>query len=52
MDGNVIPKSLIEDYFKTKEKQLDSLDVDFGEEDFIGYRDEDGYLVLPKEYDN
>lgn len=52
MDGNVIPKSLIEDYFKTKEKQLDSPHVDFGEDDFIGYRDEDGYLVLPKEYDN
>lgn len=46
-----IPLPVIRDYFA----DADSLDADkkqFKQSDFIGYRDADGVLVLPKEWDD
>ena len=49
--NTIIPKNLIKTYFQNNEKKLPLMHTDFSENDFIGYRDEEGYLVLPKEYD-
>lgn len=47
----IIPKELIAKYFRGEESNLPTLNLEFDENDYIGYRDDDGYLVLPKEYD-
>ena len=43
----VIPTEAIEDYFKNNVSPLG--DDDYSDFEFIGYRDDDGYLVLPAE---
>lgn len=46
-----IPLPVIQDYF-TGLEEPDPVEKQFKESDFIGYRDEDGVLVLPKEWDD
>lgn len=48
--NNVITKQSMKEYFKSQEplKPFDDISL---EEDYVGYRNEDGILVLPKEYD-
>ena len=48
---NVIPVSMIQSYF-AELKELNPATKQFKESDFIGYRDKDGVLVLPKEWDD
>ena len=45
-----IPISDIQEYFD-KLPSIEMEDIVFSDDLFIGYRDEDGFLVLPKEYD-
>ena len=47
----VIPVEAIQDYFADAEA-LNPAVKQFKESDFIGYRGEDGILVLPKEWDD
>ena len=47
---NVIPEEMIADYFMSKEPVLRSLEQSFSDDDYVGFRDEDGYLVLPREW--
>lgn len=49
-ENKVISQTLIKDYFIEGEDQLPMLELNFNESDFAGHRDEEGYLVLPKEY--
>ncbi len=42
---------LIKEYFNKHEKPIDDFQIVLDSSDFIGYRDSDGYLVLPKEWD-
>lgn len=49
-EHNTIPKELISRYFKTIEDPLPTLELTFHDVDFIGNRDNEGYLVLPREY--
>ena len=44
-----IKTNLIKEYFKLSEKQIDPLNIHFNDEDFVGSRDKEGVLVLPKE---
>lgn len=46
-----IPTTVIQDYF-AGQNGLAAVEKQFKESDFIGYRDEDGVLVLPKEWDD
>lgn len=46
-----IPLALIEDYFSELEN-LKPAEKQFRKADFIGYRDEDGILVLPRDWDD
>jgi len=46
-----IPLSIIQNYF-SEAKDLNRDEKQFQENDFIGYRDKDGILVLPKEWDD
>ncbi|MBQ6335295.1 MAG: DUF4065 domain-containing protein [Erysipelotrichaceae bacterium] len=46
-----IPSSLIKTYFD-KLSDLPSCDVEYSDEEFIGYRDDEGYLVLPADWDD
>lgn len=46
-----IPLSMIRDYFDGLD-ELSPADKQFRESDFIGYRDKDGILVLPGEWDD
>ena len=46
-----IEVELIRDYFCKHEKPIDDLQIALDSSDFIGYRDSEGYLVLPKEWD-
>lgn len=48
---NEIPVSVIQSYFSEHEG-LNPATKQFKDDDFIGYRDEDGVLVLPKEWDD
>ena len=45
----VIPKSLIHQYFVETVLDIEPVKSNYTEEEFIGYRDENGILVLPKE---
>lgn len=47
----VIPVEAIQDYFADVEA-LNPAVKQFKKSDFIGYRGEDGILVLPKEWDD
>lgn len=47
-----IPISLIQEYFNTKVSEIKSVEPDIDEDSFIGYRDSEGYLVLPKDWDD
>ena len=47
-----IPQSLIKEYFDSNEKDLENVNYPIMEDDFVGYRDEDGYLVLPGDWDD
>lgn len=49
--NNVISNDLIKEYFSAL-TPLPKFSVEVKEDDFVGYRDEDGFLVLPKEYDD
>ncbi|MCC8078955.1 MAG: DUF4065 domain-containing protein [Oscillospiraceae bacterium] len=46
-----IPQSIIQEYFSEFD-ELSPATKQFKESDFIGYRDDDGILVLPKEWDD
>ncbi len=46
-----IPLSLIKSYFD-KLSDLSSGEVEYADEDFIGYRDDKGHLVLPADWDD
>lgn len=46
-----IPLRLIQNYFSTLEALMPA-EKYFSESDFIGYRDENGILVLPKDWDD
>lgn len=46
-----IPVSIMRDYFENA-PPLTNVEIQFSEDDFIGYRDKDGYLVLPKDWDD
>lgn len=46
-----IPLSVIQGYFSELE-ELSPMTKQFKEDDFIGYRDSDGVLVLPKDWDD
>ncbi len=45
--NNIIPNKMIYDYFKKMPPMFNNLN----NKNFIGYRDNEGYLVLPKELD-
>ena len=46
-----IPLDIIQHYFE-EQQALEPAEKQFKESDFIGYRDQDGILVLPKEWDD
>lgn len=46
-----IPLGIIQSYF-AQQQELKPVEKQFKESDFIGYRDRDGILVLPKEWDD
>ena len=48
----VIPVSYIKEYFEKNEKEIAEVEIPLSNEDFIGRRDENGYLVLPKEWND
>lgn len=48
----VISVPLITDYFNKNVEELHSAELNLSEDDFVGYRDSDGILVLPKEWDD
>ena len=47
-----IPVSLITDYFDKKIPPIKPVELDLSSDSFIGYRDSDGYLVLPGDWDD
>ncbi len=49
--STVIRTSDIREYFD-KQPGIELGEIDFPDDAFIGYRDSDGYLVLPSEYDD
>lgn len=52
-DGNLfaaIPNDLIKEYF-SEHDVLEPLELDLSDCEVIGHRNDNGYLVLPKEYD-
>lgn len=50
-ESNVISIESIKEYFSNL-KPMQSFSFDVNENEFIGYRDSEGYLVLPKEWDD
>ena len=50
--GTVIPNTIIKDYFVNNIESIKPAEINYSEDDFIGYRDENGYIVLPKEWDD
>lgn len=49
----IIPFDSIKAWFSRPGcKELHSLELDFTDDSFVGYRDEDGNLVLPKDWDD
>lgn len=49
---NEIPVSLIKDYFIKYEEALRPIEISIELDDIIGYRDENGILVLPKDWND
>ena len=47
-----IPVSAIKEYFEHCVPEIKPLDIAFSDNDYIGYRDSDGYLVLPEAWDD
>ena len=47
-----IPVGFIKEYFDKNEKEIQDIKTSLTDEDYIGYRDSEGYLVLPKEFDD
>lgn len=47
-----IPLASIENYFKNREKPIEPIELNIDEDSFVGYRDSEGCLVLPKEWDD
>lgn len=47
----VISQDAIKQYFD-KQPDIQIKDIEFADDEFVGYRDENGYLVLPKELDD
>lgn len=45
----IIPNSIIKQYFDDEMQEIKPVELDYTEDDFIGYRDENGVLVLPRE---
>ena len=45
----IIPTQMIQDYFSESTTTLEPIEKHFKDSDFVGYRDSEGYLVLPKE---
>lgn len=50
--GEEITIDSIKSYFAEKEKDLDQIELDFSDEDFVGHRDKDGILVLPEDWED
>ncbi|MCR5425855.1 MAG: DUF4065 domain-containing protein [Lachnospiraceae bacterium] len=48
----VIPVDLIREYFIEHEKEVGDIQLSISDEDFVGRRDADGILVLPKDWDD
>lgn len=49
--NNLIPNDEISDYFKSHANNLFTKKLKYSDDDCIGYHNEDGYLVLPKDDD-
>ena len=49
-EGDVIPIDLILQYFQENEDSVQPLQIVYDEDDFVGQRDAEGYLVLPKDW--
>lgn len=47
-----IPISMIKEYFSKEIKDIPPVEIDISDDSFIGYRDKDGYLVLPGDWDD
>ena len=47
-----IPNELIREFFEAHEKPIKDIDLVLTADDFIGYRDADGYLVLPSDWND
>ena len=47
-----IPLNIIKEYFDNNVASFTDTDPSFTDDDYIGYYDSDGYLVLPKEWDD
>lgn len=45
----LIPVELIKRFFDKKVEAINPVEIEYDEDDFIGYRDADGNIVLPKE---
>lgn len=50
-ENNIITKESMREYFSAL-KPLPTFNPAFDENDFVGYRDSEGFLVLPKEWDD
>jgi len=52
--NNIISKELIKEEFQNHTPQLKKNEALYrlSDEDFVGYRDDDGFMVLPKEWDD
>lgn len=48
----VIPNNLIKEYFDSHVEEIKPIELNLSEEDFIGHFNENGVLVLPKEWDD
>ncbi len=46
-----IPIRIIKEYFEKNVAPVKNAEIQFSDDDFVGRRDEDGILVLPKEWD-
>ena len=47
-----IKREIIKEYFDKNEKEIEPFMIEYTDDDFIGYRDNDGVLVLPEEWND
>ena len=47
-----IPVQLIKDYFENHVDPIRPIELNLDSDSFVGYRDSDGYLVLPEDWDD